>query len=58
MKDLDIIQKNERNSFHKIIDRTKQKDIEKTFLRHAPSNDFNHQIMKKMHPTQLDFEKA
>ena len=49
---------NERNSFHKIIDLTKQKDIEKTFLRHAPSNDFNHQIMKKKHPTQLDFEKA
>lgn len=52
---------NERNDYQR-IDKMKAKYIDQENadikLRHAPSVDFNHQIMKRKHTSQLDLEKA
>ena len=50
---------NERNDYDKMNGKKEQqKDVEETRLRHAPSTDYNHQIMKRKHTSQLELEKA
>ena len=49
---------NERNDYDKINGTNKKVNVEDTRLRHAPSTDFNHQVMKRKHTSQLELEKA
>ena len=49
---------NERNDYDKINGDKNKKDVEETKLRHAPSIDYNHQVMKRKHTSQLELEKA
>ena len=49
---------NERNDYKEINGGEEKKEVDDTRLHCAPSADFNHQIMKRKHTSQLDLEKA
>ena len=49
---------NERNDYDKMGKDPNQKDAKENQLKRAPSADFNHQILKKKHISQLELEKA
>ena len=49
---------NERNDYKEINGGEEKKEVDDTRLYRAPSADFNHQIMKRKHTSQLDLEKA
>ena len=49
---------NERNDYKEINGGEEKKEVDDTRLHRAPSADFNHQIMKRKHTSQLDLEKA
>ena len=49
---------NERNDYDKMGKDPNQKDAKENQLKKAPSADFNHQILKRKHISQLELEKA
>ena len=49
---------NERNDYDKIEGTNETKEVEDIRLKKAPSVDFNHQVMKRKHTSQVDLEKA
>jgi len=49
---------NERNDYEKVEETNANMEIEDTALKKAPSVDFNHQVMKRKHTSQIDLEKA
>ena len=49
---------NERNDYDKMGKDPNQKDAKENQLKRAPSADFNHQILKRKHISQLELEKA
>ena len=49
---------NERNNYEKVEETNANMEIEDTALKKAPSVDFNHQVMKRKHTSQIDLEKA
>ena len=49
---------NERNNYKDINEAAPNMEVEDVKLRKAPSVDFNHQIMKRKHTSQIDLEKA
>ena len=49
---------NEKNNYKEIDEQAPYMEVEDIKLRKAPSADFNHQIMKRKHTSQIDMEKA
>ena len=49
---------NERNDYNQMEETNANMEIEDVALKKAPSVDFNHQIMKRRHTSQIDLEKA
>ena len=49
---------NEINDYEKVEETNANMEIEDTALKKAPSVDFNHQVMKRKHTSQIDLEKA
>ena len=49
---------NEKNNYKEVNEQAPYMEVEDIKLRKAPSVDFNHQIMKRKHTSQIDMEKA
>ena len=49
---------NERNDYDQMEETNANIEVEDIHLKRAPSVDFNHQIMKRKHTSQIDLEKA
>ena len=49
---------NERNDYNQMEETNANMEIEDVALKKAPSVDFNHQVMKRRHTSQIDLEKA
>ena len=49
---------NEKNNMGNIDETKANEEIEDINLKRAPSADFNHQVMKRRHTSQVDLEKA
>ena len=49
---------NERNDLDKIEEKNADAEVNDIKLRRAPSVDFNHQLLKRKHTSQIDLEKA
>ena len=49
---------NERNDYDKMDKNNVEANVKDIKLHRAPSVDFNHQLMKRKHTSQLDLEKA
>ena len=49
---------NERNDYDKMEETNVNLEVDDINLKRAPSVDFNHQIMKRKHTSQIDLERA
>jgi hypothetical protein len=49
---------NEKNDYVEVDETGVNMEVEDIKLKKAPSVDFNHQVMKRRHTSQVDLEKA